>query len=445
MTLQILQGVDTIDQFKILAPIALKDAYSDEVAQQALAIARKFAPETALNDIVQWSGHESVVAARRLQIDSGRLTLGRLPPPRRDWTVDHLLPAGKYCVLAGLGGVSKTWLAISWACSVALGRPWAGLDVLPGTAVLILGEEDVGEVQARFGAYCEGLGEDDRGVISQRVLAFPWAGNDMKLTTMVGRSPKETSFADDIASVAMEHSLLCGVPPRLIVIDHARLALGGDPNDAQAVTELTRVATKIAVQTGAAVLLLAHSPKSVVAAGKQNGKSKEQVVDADISNVAGSVAFVDNARSAMVLTTMSKPEAEKYGIPEASRTDYARLQLIKSNYSKQGRELWMKRQPVPGWGTAMPVPVDMAVLPKQSPDLALAERILRFIADRPGALSKTKVREYKKSLKAPEADVEAMVATLLATGKLVLRAPTDVERDTHGLSHQTKQVLDLPK
>src|SRR5262245_37443475 len=46
--------------------------------------------------------------------------------PATESLIDPYLPLGAQIVLAALPNTLKTYVALSWACSVATGRPWLG-------------------------------------------------------------------------------------------------------------------------------------------------------------------------------------------------------------------------------------------------------------------------------------------------------------------------------
>jgi len=71
-----------------------------------------------------------------------------------------------------------------------------------------------------------------------------------------------TVLTKEIAQHAKRLAAESGVAVTMMVIDHTRLAMAGDPNDAEDVTQPTRVLTSIAQHTGSAVFSLGHSPKS---------------------------------------------------------------------------------------------------------------------------------------------------------------------------------------
>lgn len=256
---------------------------------------------------------------RRFPLHSGKLTLLAKAPPPRNYVWKGILVPGTFAVLGGPGGVSKTMLAMGLAVRVALGHPWSDLTTRIGCVQLFLGEEEQEEVDRRMGAIAKNFSALERADIEARVRALPLAGQDIRLTRLQQQNATSTGVDDDIVWLSNEHAKECGISTSLIVIDHARLVLGGDPNAADHVTELTRVLTNIAQRTSAVVLLIAHSPKATLS-------KIDEISSADI---AGSSAFVDNSRCTMVMTTMSPEEAKKYGKTD-TREQYVRLRIVKT-------------------------------------------------------------------------------------------------------------------
>ena len=376
---------------------------------------------------------------RRLSLSDGDVTLPLQPPPSRDHVWEKLFFAGKYAVLAGPGGVSKTMLALGLATQIALGEPWAGLKTGAGGAMLFLGEEDADEVRRRLGAIARNRQPAERQKLEQHVRAFPMAGKDLRLTQLDQHNATATGFDDEIIALAGEFALIVG-KVSLIVIDHARLAMGGDPNAADHVTGLTRLLTHIADETGAALLLLAHSPKSTL--------SKEDDTNAvSAADIAGSSAFVDNARCAMMLTTMDAQQAKKFDIPPTARQSYVRLKVVKNNYGPTGSEIWFHRRHDPDYEVAVVEPMTMQPVSKATPQSkqALDDRIIDVVKGVPGTLTKTKLRtQYggkAHPLAAPDAEVELAIDELIKAGRLELREPTQEEREQHNIHKNAKKVL----
>lgn len=64
--------------------------------------------------------------------------LGNLPPPR--WLINGLFEQESLVMLVGPPGSFKSFLAIDWALSLAVGRPWNGRATEPSKVLYALGE-----------------------------------------------------------------------------------------------------------------------------------------------------------------------------------------------------------------------------------------------------------------------------------------------------------------
>ena len=140
------------------------------------------------------------------------------------------------------------------------------------------------------------------GPVSPPIRAYPLVGRDVRLTAKERKGLVETKFAEEIIACARALGNL-----RLIELDHLALLHGGDFNAREDVALTMRVINHIAQETGASVLVLAHTPKSA-----------NQQETSDASMVAGSTAFVDQARAAWVMTTMRDNEANAFGVSAGS-------------------------------------------------------------------------------------------------------------------------------
>jgi len=321
---------------------------------------------------------------------------------------------------------------VAMACGIRLGA----LQVSQGASLLLLGEEDDAERDRRFGGICEHMNADHQ-LVQSRVKCFAASGVDMRLTHKVDGNPEETWVGNEIIQIAKQHSEVSGVPVQLIVVDHARLVLGGDPNAADDVTQLTRVLTSIAKETGAAVVLIAHSPKSVLS------KEGDEINAADI---AGSSAFVDNSRAAFMSYGMRKEEAKIHHISEDDRSSYVRLAAVKANYAASGGGYWFKRIVLPNWEIAVLEPVTLhSPEPFQRKSVtALRDRLLNEVRLKPGGVTMRNLRDKSGTtgvLKASETAVRKEVAAMMEVGLLEQRKPTVAEQKQFKLSSTVRSVL----
>jgi hypothetical protein len=375
-----------------------------------------------------------------LSLEQGRISIPTTPPPPRDYVWQGRMVAGHAYALGGFGGVSKSQAALQFAASITMGAQFGNVGTKKGSALLIFGEDDVGEISLRIGAYTvhEKLSATQLGEIEKNIRALGLVGDDTRLTAMTKGALENTKFSEKIIAAAIELAEQSEEPIRLIVLDHAGLFHGGDFNAREDVSLTMRIINHIAHQTGAAVLLLAHSPKSAA-----NNESS------DTSAIAGSTTFVDQTRGAFILATMRKSEAKALGITETMRQQYVSMAVVKSNYGKIGEVSWFTRTSPPGWEVGVLVPADLQPPVKNAtPNAGASSRINQFIADHPGQYSKTALRDKRSGkdgeLKASKPEVAAAIEDMLAAGELITRQPTEDERNRFGLPHQMTGVLDVP-
>ena len=373
----------------------------------------------------------------RLSSKAGMILFSDAPPPRRDFTIGDIMLMAKACLLAGFGGVSKTqWLFQAAAC-IALGLPFMGKATMPGGVLLLLGEEDQGEVSRRFNAIAKTmeLTPAQIEIVRQRVRAFPMVGLDMRLTHFVGGSLEGTGFAAEILKATLQLEAGCGLAVRMIGLDHAGLIHGGEFNTREDVVQTMRQVNHVAHESGAAVLVLAHSPKAAAAADKSTA-----------GDVAGSTAWVDHARAALVLRAMNDEAGKRYGIVPDDRKMYISLTVVKNNYGPPNDEYWLSRESVPTYGVGVLKHVKL-----YEPDKAqngysskLRREICELVREKT-CLTKNAVEGHASAkdgrIRASKAKVSTELETMLADGVLVLRQPTAEERKRMGIKSKTDGFL----
>lgn len=361
------------------------------------------------------------------QLADGDVQILVTPPPKRSYVFADTVTAGSYNVLAGSGGTLKTMLMMTVAAHMAVGRDFGSLQITQGAAMLYLGEEDQAEVSRRLSAACTHYGLNRADVFSL-VKAFPAAGVDLRLTRVFQGTLDATVRVKNLIELANLHARTCGKPVRLIVVDHARLAMDGNPDDAAHVTQLTRVLTSVAQATGSAVILLAHSPKSVL---------RQQAKEMSIADVAGSSAFSDNARAGFLMYGMREDDAKELKIPDADRKKYVKLECAKANYGPQGTEWWFEKVTLDDWQVQVlkPAPLSKLIFQPGQAKQQLKHRILGHLTQMPGR-SKRQLRNVSgrgKSLGASEKDVLSTTEALMEEGRIELRKPTPTECVKHRL------------
>lgn len=368
----------------------------------------------------------------------GKMCIPTVPPPPRDYVLGKVLVAGTVGVMAGVGASAKTTAAIQFSINGALNKNLGACEIGHFASALFLAEESPAERDRRFGALCAQLSASERSMVERLVYCEAAAGQDLRLTMLNDGNVQETSLVERIIHTVLSHQQACETRVGLIVIDHARLVMAGDPIASDHVTALLRALTSIAAKTGAAVLLLAHSPKSTY--GKDG--------DADPSEVFGSGAFVDHTRAALVLHVMREKEAKYYGLSDDDRKSHVCMQVVKANYGPSGGSWWFKKEVIPDWHAIELVPVFLLPKGQAATQSALDRKMIDVVKNNPGQLTGRAFRDRYSGtnghLGVSEQKVRDALHRLLSDGVLILRPPTKAERDKHRLSANIREVLDLP-
>lgn len=274
-------------------------------------------------------------------------------PPERRWLLnwpkhphpqgtvtggDGCLPCGVVGVLAASGGAGKTRAAVALAVSVATGEPWLadsrpgadqvagpvpGFEVAtPGRALLILGEETPEECHRRLWHVVEDLRLPVhlRRLVADRVEVLPLAGVVAPLTQgQRAENPGDLT----VDALALEAELRARAPYALVVVDPlSRMAGEGSEVDNALATRFMQVVEKLAKAAGGddgpATALVVHHMSQSGAQGASTGAAA----------VRGATGLVDGAR--WVATLLPDPNLPR---------EYARFELVKTNYSRAGGEL----------------------------------------------------------------------------------------------------------
>lgn len=372
------------------------------------------------------------------RLKSGKIEFTDKLPPLRDYVLEDIIVANKSCVLAGLGGVSKTmWLMMLSVC-VALGRNFLGKATKVGCVLLVLGEEDHEEINRRFNAISHFLNLCDSEVllVGERIRAFPTYGEDNRFTKTTSSVAESTEFPAEIIDAAKQLEAEAGLPVALIGLDHAGLIHGGDFNAREAVVQTLTQVGKIVNGTGAATMVLAHSPKTAV------GKD-----EADQNDVTGSAAWVDLTRGSFILRSMSLAEAKELGVNPDIRENYVSLTAVKANYGPKGFKIWMERQTLPNYSVSVLQWVSLSKPLPINPRHSLSSKVKIFIGQHPGQYTKTSLRDTQGGtsgqFKVGKHQVAAAVEDLLASSEIQLVPPTPEQRAKFGLHAQVTQVLEV--
>lgn len=228
-------------------------------------------------------------------------------PPAREWVVPEWVPAGAVTGLYGDGGTGKSLLAMQLMTAVGAGVPFCGLETARCRALGVFCEDDGEELHRRQINICNS--QCIRLSDLEDIRWAPRVGHDNLLMTFKDGKGVLTKFWRNIRKTAVD------MGAKLIILDTAADLFGGNENNRQEVRQFVQGACgRLAVDTGAAVVLLAHPSRSGLASG--GGES-------------GSTAWNAAFRSRLYFT---RDEA-------SPNTDRRVLCKKKANYASTGDEI----------------------------------------------------------------------------------------------------------
>lgn len=182
------------------------------------------------------------------------------------YLIKNYLPASCAASIYGPSGSFKSFLALSWACHIASGKPWNDSKVVQGAVLYVVGEGGVG-VPRRIRAWAD---EYNKGQDVPNVYRI-----DMPVFMADPAQVLELQIA--AAQVKRE----TGLPVRLIVIDTVARCFGaGDENSATAMGAFIAGCDMVKASTGATMLMVHHTGKQE-ANGARGSSAFKAALDAE--------------------------------------------------------------------------------------------------------------------------------------------------------------------
>ena len=241
-----------------------------------------------------------------------------------------MLPRGKVGLLAAAGGVGKTYALCGLALAVVTRRPWLGHfpvgEGCHGRAVLILGEEDPGELQRRLyvQARAMDLTREQRAAVVG-IYALPGASLDALALTQ----PEEhgTRAATPYAGLLFEHlnriADETGKGWDVVILDPLSRFAGPDvEKDNSAATRLIQVLERFTTLPGNPAVIVAHHTSQ---ASRKEGPA--ELATAAATAVRGATGLTDGSRWVATLDEVAVSSL-------ANLPGHARFRVVKSNYGR---------------------------------------------------------------------------------------------------------------
>lgn len=252
-----------------------------------------------------------------------------------------LIPAGRVGIVAGGGGMGKSWALMQLAIAVASGSKWLGhfeISTEPGPVLLALAEEELEEMRRRiyWAVSAAELDDDQRKLLARNLYPLPLAGISAALTeTNEARQEVPSTFQ----AMLRERLERAADPWRLVVLDPISRFAGPDvETDNAAGTRFVRILESLADLSGATIVAAHHTKKA-----SRGGASDETAL-------RGSSSLVDGARwvlqmDPVIVKAEARATKEKPGRPAVYADGFAELRLTKRNYSPPMKPVTLRRNP----------------------------------------------------------------------------------------------------
>jgi hypothetical protein len=250
-----------------------------------------------------------------------------------DFAISPIFRAARAALITGLGASSKSTLLKVLAIAVTTGRSALGLNIpKPGKAVLILAEDTAEDAYRSLDAIFQSLNLSDEEIalVHKRLFIFAAAGKDC---VIVSNSESDDDKKPQRLEKLVEFITQLG-DVRLVGLDPAIALSRGRELDELAQRDLANAVEKIAILTGAAVLVVSHAAKSV---------QYQQEVASHASR--GSGAITDAFRLEVLMRVMTSKEAKSFQIEDGQRHHFVRMQVTKANSLPPDlmRPAWLER------------------------------------------------------------------------------------------------------
>ncbi|WOH80922.1 AAA family ATPase [Bradyrhizobium sp. BEA-2-5] len=233
--------------------------------------------------------------------------------PQRDWAVKDRIPRRAVTLLSGEGGVGKSIVTLQLACAHPLARDWFGSLPEPGPAIYLDAEDDEPELHFRLDAIRAHLGVTFKELGDGGLHLMPLAGKDALLG-----APDRAGIIQPTPLFTRLLLTANNVKPVLIVLNSAADLFAGNENNRSEVRQFVGLLRRLAIDSGAAVLLTSHPSLSGISTD---------------SGLSGSTAWNNSVRSRLFLKA-SEPDGD-------TRSDQRELIVRKNNYGPSGETIRM--------------------------------------------------------------------------------------------------------
>lgn len=228
--------------------------------------------------------------------------LAQIDPQPKAFIIPSLAPAGEVTLFTGPGSAGKSLFAQQLATGCAGGVTTLGLEMGQAPAIYLSCEDDEGQLHFRQAAICKALDVPMADLTGKLFVAsLRGALDNVLMSTGPDGNCILTPSFERLAN------LIWRTGAKLVALDNVAHLYTGNENDRGEVTRFVNALNRLAGQTGAAILLLAHTNKKG-------------------DDFSGSTAWVNAVRS-------------QFTIEHDAETDLRTVTVGKANYARKGERL----------------------------------------------------------------------------------------------------------
>ena len=210
-------------------------------------------------------------------------------------------------------GVGKSFLALEIGLAKATGYDMTGIGVTGPGSVIYFSKEDPPEIiEERLQSIAPFIPNEERA-----------RADGLEIVSLYGKPATLASEKSTLNEKLIRQIIKTGSGKDLLIFDTLRKLHDLEENSSGETKVLLEIFDKIALETGAAVLLIHHTNKSANLNGQQG----------DQSSARGSNVIVGNTRWSLHLETVKEESGEKR----------IKVTIPRASYGPEGGEWWLER------------------------------------------------------------------------------------------------------
>ena len=252
--------------------------------------------------------------------------------PPRPWMLDRVLMLHETTLLLAPGSAGKSSVSLAIVAHMALGRSFGPYKChVKCKSVVYNGEDDRAEQSRRLYAVCQ-MYNLDYAEVKNQVVLLSSADIDMRLVSAQGRVPVlNDAVVNQLIGFASNEDV------GLIVYDPLVDIHDVDEGDNPHMNFVMKTIQRVAREANVASLVLHHTTK----AGQS--RQEDRVGNMDISRGASGIVY--KSRISFTLMNASTQDCEEYGLQDAERNTWVRMDDAKMNLAlASGDATWFRKE-----------------------------------------------------------------------------------------------------